>query len=145
MKRGSGWHNESRRHSLAGHGIKTIYPELKAKCRLFKGSKVKIGDIVKFEGKYYVVTAWSSISHPEHLIGGERAKSGYYVQLFPVMEWVEEPSGWINQARIKVLPKNFVKEMKEVFKKELNEIAEANKDSWAKYPNYDNLKKEYGW
>jgi len=37
MKRGSGWHNESHRHKLAGMGIKTANkPNLKAKGRSFE-------------------------------------------------------------------------------------------------------------
>lgn len=68
-------------------------------------SKVKMGDVVLFEGTHHKVISISPISHPEQLIGGERATPGVYVQLEPLEENVEEPGGWINQARIKKITK----------------------------------------
>ena len=64
--------------------------------------KAKKGDRVIFQGNEYIVTSSTYISHPEQLIGGRRAREGFYVQLYPVDSDVEELSGWINQARIKL-------------------------------------------
>ncbi len=69
-----------------------------------KKSKFKKGEIVIWYDEKYKVKSVSYIAHPEHLIG-KRAKSGWYATLEPIDPYAEEPSGWINQARIKKIRK----------------------------------------
>jgi hypothetical protein len=61
--------------------------------------KAKEGDLVIFEGNYYRVKSVSWLTHSELI--GSKAKPGFWYQLEPIAEDVEEVSGWVNGNRIK--------------------------------------------
>jgi len=83
------------------------------KWKIFKNKpKAEKGEIVEWKGEKYKVESVSFVSHPEHLLDGERAKPNYYYQLFPLDPEGEEVGGWVNEYWIKksnVLSKDIIR------------------------------------
>jgi hypothetical protein len=73
---------------------------------MMKEVKAKIfnkGDIVMFEGSKHKVVGGGYIAAPQNYM--IRAKPGYFYNLYPLEEDVEEPSGLISSKWIKKLGK----------------------------------------
>ena len=120
MEKPKGWRNDSREHAMARKGISTK-EGMQSRGRISgKVEKFNKGDIVGFEGMIYIVEDSSYTSHPEYLIGGERAKEGFYAQLIPLE--AEDISGWVNQSRIKTLTEKEKMRIREEYKEEIDEI-----------------------
>ena len=66
-----------------------------------KRPKFRKGEKVLYKGDVQKIERCSYTTHPEHLIGGRRAKEGFYCQLVPTKGTLEEVSGWVNEKQIK--------------------------------------------
>jgi len=79
---------------------------------MVKNARFKKGETVLWGGVKYKVSSVSYITHPEHLIGGEKyQKPGWIYQLSPAERGAEEPSGWIRQGRLKRIQKRKISKL----------------------------------